>query len=464
MTFVRRGCRVIGALLLFVSVLCGASMAQPASGLRADPVQAASTPPGPQQAYTLPPDKAAKAIELSRIRNILEIIGSVEDLVVLGLLLATGAFSGIEAWAVRVFRKRWMQGLLFFVAFFIVMALTSAPIDALAHHFSLQYGISVQGWSSWLGDQGKSLALAAGIGSPVLLLFNWIVRKWPRRYWFAAWLVCVPLIVLGTFVEPLGEPLFNKFEPLSQSHAELVEKLELVVARTGMDIPPSRMFLMKASEKTNGLNAYVDGIGATKRIVVWDTTAGRIPDDEVMFIFGHESGHYVLNHIPKQLSMSVAGLLFVFWACAGFAEWMANRFGVRWGLFRSEHFSEPQPPPVSRAGFTVLIFALSIAGFVSQPVVNAISRHYEHEADVYGQEAIHGLVPDAQKSTIAAFNALGDAWLEDPNPSPFIEFWLYNHPSLKVRANFAAQYDPWRNGGRGEFFKGREQGNEGMRD
>ena len=61
------------------------------------------------------------------------------------------------------------------------------------------------------------------------------------------------------------------------------------------------MFLMKASEKSNGLNAYVTGIGATKRFVMWDTATDRLPDDEILFIFGHESGHYVLNHIPKQL-------------------------------------------------------------------------------------------------------------------------------------------------------------------
>jgi hypothetical protein len=71
---------------------------------------------------------------------------------------------------------------------------------------------------------------------------------------------------------------------------------------------------------------------------------------------------------------------------------------------------------------------------------------------VYGQEAVHGLVADPQKTAVVGFNALGEAWLEDPNPSPFIEFWEYSHPSVKTRANFAAQYDPWANGGRGEFF------------
>ena len=84
-------------------------------------------------------------------------------------------------------------------------------------------------------------------------------------------------------------------------------ELEKVVARTGTNIPPDRMYLMKASEKTNGLNAYVSGIGRDQadRGVGYD--AGRIPDDEVLFIFGHESGHYVLHHIPKGLAGTAVG-------------------------------------------------------------------------------------------------------------------------------------------------------------
>ncbi len=160
----------------------------------------------------------------------------------------------------------------------------------------------MQSWASWFGDQGKSLALAVILGSLVMLLFHWIVRRWPRRYWLGIWVATLPLMVLGVFVSPLLEPLFNKYEPLSKNHAALVAKLEEVAQRTGTNIPPDRMFLMKASEKTNGLNAYVSGLGATKRIVVWDTTAGRVPDDVVMYVFGHESGHYVLNHIPKMLT------------------------------------------------------------------------------------------------------------------------------------------------------------------
>jgi Zn-dependent protease with chaperone function len=411
----------------------------------------ASSQPVSTQAYTLPPEKLAKAITLGHISTALDIIGSLWGIAVLWLLLASRWAAGFAAWAEGVSRRRWLQGLLFFAVLLVITTVAGLPLDAIGHAVTRHYGISVQGWGSWLEDLGKGLCLTVLIGAPVLLFFNWIVRVSPRRYWMWIWLVTLPLIVLSVFAEPLIiDPLFNKFEPLTKTHSALVAKLETVVARTGTHIPPDRMFLMKASAKSNGLNAYVTGIGATKRFVMWDTATDRLPDDEVLFIFGHESGHYVLNHIPKGLLGMAAGMFFVFWACAGFASWLARRFDARWQL------GEPYSgfvPLASRQGFVVLLFALSIAGFILQPAANTFSRHFEHEADVYGQEAIYGLVADPQKTAVSAFNHLGEAWLEDPNPSPFIEFWEYNHPSVQTRANFAAHYDPWANGGRGRFFE-----------
>jgi len=394
------------------------------------------------QAYSLSPEKLAKAVALSRIRNSLAIVDSVWGILVIWLLLATRAAAGLERLAQRTARRRWIQGVVFFVALLAITAAASLPIDMIGHHYGLTYGISVQSWASWFGDQAKALGLSLAIGVPVLLLFNWIVRRWPRRYWLAAWVVTLPILVLSILAEPLFEPIFDQYEPLEKNHAALVTELEKVVARTGTNIPPERMYLMKASIKSNGLNAYVSGIGATKRIVVWDTTAGRIPNDEVLFIFAHESGHYVLHHIPKGIVCMGIAAFFVYWGCAACAGWLVRRFGQRWGASELS----------SRTGFVVLLLALSIASFLLEPVGNALSRHFEHQADVFGQEAIHGIVADPRKTTVAAFNALGDAWLDDPNPNPFIEFWLYNHPSTQHRAEFAAHYDPWANGQHGEFF------------
>jgi Zn-dependent protease with chaperone function len=100
----------------------------------------------------------------------------------------------------------------------------------------------------------------------------------------------------------------------------------------------------------------------------------------------------------------------------------------------------------------VLIFTVSAAGLVLAPAGNAFSRHFEHQADVYGQEAIHGLVPDPQVTAQKAFVALGENYLEAPNPNPFVEFWLYTHPSISERANFAAHYDPWLPGHHPKYF------------
>ncbi len=436
-----------GLVLAFVALLGGASLcagqapAQPAPqqpAAKAAPAQPAST-----DAYTLPPEKLAQAKALNHIQLALEIVGTLWGLAVLWILLARRWATGIEKWAAGISRLRWVQGLIFFAVFTVITTIASLPIDAAGHTASLHYGISVQKWGSWLGDQGKSLAIGVVLGSLVMLLFNWIVRVSPRLYWLWIWMISLPLIVASVVLTPLViDPLFNKFEPLMKTHAPLVTKLETVVARTGTNIPPERMFLMKASEKSNGINAYVTGLGATKRFVMWDTTTDRMPDDEILFVFGHESGHYVRNHIPKMLTIFAVMLFFVFWGCARFAEWLVRRFGARWGI----------ESVAGRAGFLTLIFAISIVGFFLTPVTNTISRHYEHEADVFGQEAIHGLVPDPQKTSVSAFNHLGEAWLEDPNPSPIVEFWDYNHPSVQTRARFAREYDPWANGGKGKFF------------
>jgi len=415
-----------------------ASPVAPVATVSAAPAQGA-----PQQAYTLPPEKLARAIALNRIRNILDLAGSIWGIVFLWLLLAFGAWAGIERWAQRISGRRWVQGIAFFAAYFIITAAAGLPLDWLGEHYERSYGISVQGWGSLLGDNAKALGLTILIGTPILLLFNWIVKRWPRRYWLGLWVVALPILVFSLLVLPLLVPLFYHQEPLQKNHAALVAKIETLVARTGIDIPANRMYLIKASAKSTGINAFVAGIGPTKRYVMWDTTTDQMPDDQVLFVFGHESGHYVLHHIPKELAGNAAGLFFLFWVCAAFAAWMVKRCGARWGA----------TDLASRTGFVVLLFAISIAGFLTEPAGSAFSRYFEHQADVYGQEAIHGIVADPQKTAVAAFNKLGESWLEDPNPNPLIEFWFYNHPSVQHRAEFAAHYDPWANGGHGEFFE-----------
>jgi len=409
---------------------------------------AANKPEAGTPAYHLPPAKLAQAIALSRIRLILHFSAEAWELAVLMLILATGRAARLGRWTEARNGKRWLQGAIFSAGLLTVLfALVDFPMSAIGHYYSLQYGISIEQWLAWLADEGKTLALTVAIETPVLMLLFGLLHWWPRTYWL--WLAgsAVPMMLLGTLLLPtVVEPMFNTFEPLSKTHPALVGALEKVVERTGTHIPPERMFLMKASAKSNGLNAYVTGLGPSKRVVVWDTTADRIPQDETLFIFGHESGHYVLNHINKGLAIGAVGIFLLFGLAAKSAEWLVRRYGGCWQIPVLAGSS------ANLAGIAVLFFAAVALLTLSEPVQSTISRHFEHEADIYGQEAMHGILPNPQKTAVAAFNDLGEAYLDDPNPNPLIEFWSYDHPSLKNRAAFAAQYDPWAPGGMPQFF------------
>ena len=404
------------------------------------------TTPVSDQPYHLPPAKLAQAEVLGRIRPALHFGSEIWQVGALWLLLAFGAAVQLNQWISARTRRRWLQtGIFSALLAAFVFIVVDLPVDAIAHAFSLHYAISIQGWPSWLLDQAKTLGLTVLLEAPLLVLVFYLMQ-WTcsrRRYWF--WFACAvaPLLLLFTFLlPPLIEPIFFEFEPLAKSHPALVQQLERVVERTGTSIPPDRMFLMKASEKSNGLNAYVTGVGASKRIVVWDTTADRMPADDILFTFAHETGHYVLHHIAKGLALAAVGTFALFWAVSKFAEWLARHWGRRWRVNTI----------ASLPGLVVLLLAFAIAQVVTEPIESGVSRYVEHEADVYGQEAIHGLVADPSKTAVDSFNKLGEAYLDDPNPNPFVAFWTYDHPSTQARDKFAAHYDPWEPGRKPRFF------------
>ena len=403
---------------------------------------AAATNETAKESYQLSPEKLRHAIAITRVRNILTIVGTIWGLLVMWIILATRLAVRIEKWVGAQFHVRWIQGIFYFAIFIVITTLADLPLGLYGEHVERHFGVSVQSWGGWFEDQGKALGLGVLFGVLLLLFFNWLVKVSPRRYWVWSWIISLPLVVFFIIIYPYIANIYVKSEPLELHHAALVTRLETLVARTGTNIPRDKMFLALQSEKSNGVDAYVAGMFGTKRMVIWDTTADRMPEDETLFIVGHESGHYALNHIPKEFALDVVIFFFVFLLSAKLGEWMFRKNGAKWGIESLD----------SRAGFTVLLLSLLIVGTFLTPGMNAVSRHFEHQADVYGQEAIHTLVADPQKTSVAAFNHMGELWLEDPNPNAFMEFWFGSHPSVTDRANFAAHYDPWANGGHGEFF------------
>jgi STE24 endopeptidase len=404
---------------------------------------AAAPPNGNLPDYSLPPDQLVKAQQNFQIGN-WEFFGDlIWGILQLVLLLWLGAIAWMRDKAVSVSENRWAQGFVFLLLFLIADFILDLPLRVLRHHLGLVYGFSVQGWGSWFVDQAKTFVLTWIVGGFLMMLLFNRIRKYPRRWWLVFWAVSVPIGIAAVFITPyVIDPLFNKFEPLQQTNPALVEQLEKVVAKGNMNIPPEKMFLMKASAKVTTMNAYVTGFGASKRVVVWDTSLQKGTPDEVLFIFGHESGHYVLGHIVRGIIFSQFGILLALYLGYRFVQWAIRRYGDTWRVPSQEDWG----------ALAVLLLAFTILGALGGPIEKAFSRNQEHAADVYGQEAIHGIVADPQVSATKAFDVLGESSLDQPNESDFIEFMMEDHPSVGRRAAFAAHYDPWAPGAEPKYF------------
>jgi len=396
--------------------------------------------------YTLPPDQLQKAYALYLLYGTLYVVTTAWGLLVLYVMLRTRFGVWLRNLAERASRVSLLQAAIVMSLFVLVLELAQLPFDGYQHHVSLKYGLSVQHWGSWFWDWAKGLLLGFLFASIAGWGLYAALRRSPRHWWFYFWLGTIPFVVFILFIQPIWiEPLFNKFEPLTDHHADLVMQIERVVQRAGMEIPPQRMFEMKASEKTTQLNAYVTGFGATKRVVVWDTTMEHMSTPQTLFVFGHEMGHYVLGHIPKQLTIILLQLLVLFYVGYRLANWMDARYGTRrWGMDSLGDW----------ASLPLLVLIISVLTFLATPAFNAVSRHYEHQADQYGLEVVHGLVPNAPQAAAQAFQILGERSLDYPYVGKFAEFWAWDHPTIRDRMIFVQNYDPWSEGREPEYVKG----------
>ncbi|MGC2528101.1 MAG: M48 family metallopeptidase [Candidatus Acidiferrum sp.] len=423
----------------------------PAQALPAPPVpaetrsaQSATPRQIKTEGYKLSQDRYEKAVSYSRASYALYFVSVALSVLALVILLQLGIAAKLRDWAERVSGNRWVQALAFVPLLVLTLDVIALPLRMYGHVLSRRYEVSVQNWGSWFLDWGKEQLLTAGFALIFALIFSAVIRRSPRRWWLHFWFAALPILLFFVFISPwFIDPLFDTFQPLQASHPDLVAAIEKLTEHAGVPIPPDRMFLMKASEKTNDVNAYVTGLGASKRVVIWDTTIQKMTTDETLFVVGHELGHYVLGHVWKGF-LFFAGLLLVgFYALFRGLHWALGKWSGDWRIYGPEDW----------ASLAVLLLLLEIAMFLASPIVNGFSRMQEHAADVYGLEVIHGIVPDSSEVAAQSFQVLGEVDLADPNPPEFITFWLYSHPPLADRLVFAYTYDPWAKGESPKYVK-----------
>lgn len=394
--------------------------------------------------YKLSPELHRKAHIFSRIRFGSRLFDLFFGVFLLWLILQRRWSARFRDWAETVSRRRILQLVVYAPLLILTLSVLHLPLDLFDQATFKHYGISVQSWGSWMGDWAKLQGLYLFLGSLFIWILYGVIRRRPRRWWLVFWLISLPILLFIFFLEPfIIDPMFFRYEPLSAKAPQLIPELQRVAQRAGMEIAPDRMFWMEASTKTVAPNAYVTGVGASKRIVVWDTTIAQESTEGILTVFGHELGHYALAHVWKGLAF-FAGMAFLV-LYLGFRSigWLLSRRAVAWGIRGLDDW----------ASLPAILLLVALFGFVANTFGNAFSRHLERQADIYSLEVTRGIVPDPGQASAASFQSFGEKVFTDPDPNPVDVFLFFSHPTLSDRIHLFATYDPWSRGEEPQFVK-----------
>ena len=231
------------------------------------------------------------------------------------------------------------------------------------------------------------------------------------------------LMIAPVFIDPL----FNDFGPMQDKalEARILDEAH----RAGID--GSRVFQVNKSVDTQKVNAYVSGFMSTKRIVLWDTIIKKLDQDELLFVVGHEMGHYVLGHIVKTVFFLSFVILACLYAAHRLSGFLIEKFKAR---FKFTSMGDV-------ASLPLLLLLIGLLSFVADPIIMGFSRYQERQADQFGLE----ITQNNQKAA-TAFIKLQEENLGNPRPGPLFKIWRASHPPVGERIDFCNSYKPWQNG------------------
>lgn len=297
------------------------------------------------------------------------------------------------------------------------------PLRYYSFTVSKSYNISVQSFHSWMRDGVVDFWISWALTTLMVGVMYWLIKKYEKRWWLFAWLLSIPFTVFLYFIQPVViDPLYNKFYPLQDE--ALKEKILNIADKA--DIPAENVYEVNMSEKTNALNAYVNGIGSNLRIVLWDTTLNKLSDNQVLFVMAHEIGHYVMNHLYWNLISSIVLSFLGLWlGNIIYRKWI-EKYGKTWGVKGVGDL----------AALPALLLIFSLLSFVVSPVENAVSRKAERDADQYAIQMTKN--PEA---AVGAFQQLATVSLSEVNPPKIVKWFLYGHPTMLERIHFLDSYN-----------------------
>lgn len=304
-----------------------------------------------------------------------------------------------------------LQVLIYFILFGAGMTLLELPVDAYRHTRSVHYGLSVQSWRVWFSDLIKGLAIGAILVLILVVILYRLLAAFPDTWWLWMGLIYLLVTVLLTQLAPiLIMPLFFNFTPYEDD--DLTPRLQALAEQAGTHV--RGVYRTNLSEKTTAANAWLSGLGKTRRIVLGDTLLASYTHDEILAVFAHEMGHHVHRDLWRGILISSIVNLAGFWIAGQVLQWAVMTFGYA--------------GPADLRAFPWLVLALAIFGAVTAPLLNAYTRSREWAADDYAIE--FGPSPTAFAD---ALTRLANQNLSDPEPPRWEIILTYSHPPTLQR-------------------------------
>jgi STE24 endopeptidase len=370
---------------------------------------------------TIDPKKQIQAKQYARIRRRLWLMETILSTIYLLAWLFFNWTRSLAGWLKTVTGNDWLLVLGFAVVFGSISALLDLPLSfysgyTLPHRF----GQSNQDFKGWIIDQLKSAAISIPLGLILLELVYLALRLTGGWWWLwtgAGMLVFT--VLLSNLAPILIMPLFNKYIPLGDDHADLAERLMKLADKAGTKV--RGVFKFDMSKRTKAANASLTGIGNTRRIVLGDTLINEFSIDEIESVMAHELGHQVHRDIPLLVGFSTVMTLIGLYLASLAMNWAVRYFGFS-GV-------------ADIAGLPALAIILGAFGLITHPLGNAFSRWREHLADEYSLQSTGKTAAFA-----SAFVRLANQNLGEVDPEKWVVFMFYDHPPLGERIRLAEEW------------------------
>lgn len=323
----------------------------------------------------------------------------------------------------RVFgRRRWWLAVPGAVLVLLLIGdLVTLPFSVLVQRRNLEYGLSEQAWGAWTVDYLKSLLVSWVLTSLVLLVLVFAARRSPRMWFAWAGGAAAVLTLLGSFLYPVVlEPVFNNFTPMA--HGPLRTSVLDLARKEGVKV--REVLVADASRRTTTLNAYVSGIGNTRRVVVYDNLVRDLPRAEAEVVIAHELAHAKHNDVVLGTALGAVGVVLGVSLLALVLDtaWVRRRADVE--------------GPADPAAIPLILALAAIATLLVSPLQNTVSRAIEIRADR------DSLVATGDSATFVAMQRqLALSSLSDPTPPGWSQFWFGSHPTVLQRAGLPSSME-----------------------